>query len=523
LAAEQQAMPASALPASRSTRFALNVFWNWLGVGVNLIFGFFLLPYLVRKLGAEGYGVWTISFSMLDYFWLVDLGFRSAAVKFVAHYLATGEEDKIREVVNTALVYSSCAAALILTVVCPVAPYLDRFFKISPSYRSQFPILVILITFSWCLGTVFNLFGACLDSAQRFDLSNRVSIVGSALRTMGTGLLLYFGHGLIAIGLMTTFSQIVMYVLNYWMFRRLFPRQRLSPRYATRGMLRQMGSFGIHTFLTNIGNQISAQTAPLLLGHYREARFAGYYNLPVRLLQYTVEMVGRIGLVTNTNAAELAAKNESGLLVQLAILPNRYCLMIFMPLAILLFNYGDRLFRLWVGPDVAAQSGPLLPILLIGSLLAIVGQFSSSMLLQGLGRHQAYARGLLAEALGGIVALIIVIPRFGMLGAAIVTTTFMVLNRAIYASWLTSRVVAISFREYVTAIYAPPFLTAIPVYALLWWLRRTILPGDTWRQLAEASTLAGAYYALALFTCIRPDHRMLVAQMVRQRLSRKPA
>ncbi len=516
-------MAIAALSDSRSTRFALNVFWNWLGVGVSLIFGFVLSPYLIRKLGADGYGVWTISFSMIEYYWLVDLGFRSATAKYVAHYSATGEDDKIREVVNTALVYSSCGAILILILVCPLIPRLDHFFKISPAYRSQFPWLVLLITVSWCLGVVFNLFGACLDAVQRFDLSNRVSIVGATIRTFGTGALLYFGFGLIAIGVMATCSQVVTYILSYWMFRRLFPRQVISPRYATSGMLRQMGKFGIHTFLANIGNQLLGQTAPLLIGHFQPARFAGYYNLPVRLLQYTAEMVGRIGLVTSSNAAELAAKNESGLLVQLAILPNRYCLVIVMPIALLLWSYGDQLFRLWVGSEFAAQSAPLLPILLVGSLVAIVGQYSSSMLLQGLARHQAYARGLLAEAVGGVVALFIVIPRYGMRGAAIVIASFMILNRGIYTSWLTSREVGISFRAYVTAIYAPPFLTALPTFVLLWWLRHSILPGQNWLQIAEAAAAAGTYYALALFTCIRSDHRMVMWKLLRERVSRASA
>ncbi len=504
----------------RAKRFAVNVLWNWLGVLVSLSSGVLLSPYLIRKLGTEGYGIWALAFSIIQYYWLLDLGFRSATVKFVAHYSATGETGRIREVLNTGLVYSTIIALVIMVPIFFGAPYLNGFFNIQPSYHSQFTILVILVTGSWCAGSAFSLFGASLEAVQRFDLSNRASIVATAVRTFGTFALLYRGYGLVAIGIVAAVSQLTMYLLNYLAFRRVFPGHMVSPRFATRAMLRKMGAFGIHSFFAVVGNQLLGESVPVLLGHYQAARFVGFYNLPVRLLQYTVELVGRIGLVTNTNAAELSAKGESESLTRLAIYPNRYCLAIFMPLAIFLWIYGDQLFRLWVGAEFAAQSAPLLPILLIGSLIGIVGQFSSSMLLQGLGRHQAYARGLLAEALLGIVVLIWAIPRYGMRGAAVTTVVFMILNRGLYLSWLTSRVVGVGLVKYCVDIYAAPFLSAIPAFVLLRWMRISSVPGTGWAQLVGTAAVSGvAYYAVAWVTCLAPAHRRVLSKLVWEWLS----
>jgi O-antigen/teichoic acid export membrane protein len=366
---------------------------------------------------------------------------------------------------------------------------------------------------------VFNLYGGCLEAIQRFDLSTRSSIVSTTIRTFGTAVVLYLGYGLIAVGLVAAFSQIVMYVLNYVMFRRLFPTQGISFRHASKAMLRQMAGFGFHTFLSIIGGQISVQSAPVLIGHYWEARFVGYYNLPVKLLQYTVELVARIGLVTNSNAAELAARKESAALVRLAIFPNRYCLVAFMPLAIVLVTYGDRLLQLWVGAAFAAESAPVLPVLLAGSVIAHVGQFSSTMLLQGLARNKQYARSLLAEALVGILAMILVIPRYGILGCAIVTSVLMILNRGLFVSWLTAAVVNIPFWSYVSDIYLPPFLASVPVFALLFWMR-TVVSGKSWLELAAAGLVAGtAYYAIAWFSCIAPQDRRLAWDMLIRRLA----
>src|SRR6185369_3540176 len=139
------------LPEDRSRRFVRNVAWNWLSSGIALITGIFLSPFLIHKLGPEGYGVWTLSFALVEYYWLLDLGFRSAVVKFVAHYAATDDQAGINRVVNTALAYGLGMAAVIMSLVMSAGRYAERWFQISAAYRESFLVLVGLITLSWCL------------------------------------------------------------------------------------------------------------------------------------------------------------------------------------------------------------------------------------------------------------------------------------------------------------------------------------------------------------------------------------
>src|ERR1700692_4142757 len=109
--------PVDPIPQGRSERFVRSVIWNWAGVGISLIAGFLLSPYLFRKLGPEGYGIWALSFSLIEYYWLLDLGVRSATAKFVAHYWATDEPTQVSEIMSTAVCYSSVVAALMFGIV----------------------------------------------------------------------------------------------------------------------------------------------------------------------------------------------------------------------------------------------------------------------------------------------------------------------------------------------------------------------------------------------------------------------
>ena len=231
--------------------------------------------------------------------------------------------------------------------------------------------------------------------------------------------------------------------------------------------------------------------------------------------------MGRIGVVTNSKAAELAAREDAGGFAQLAIHTNRYCLALYMPVAQLLWSLGPRFLTLWVGAGVAAFSAQVLPILVLGYVLAVAGQWSAGMLMLGMGKHQRYARALVIETVLSFIFLALAIPRFGIVGAAWVAATLMISIRCIWTSYIASGTVGMPMLIYVKEIYLWPLLTAIPVLLLSWLLRATIIPGDSWLQIAlHGAVLAAAYYLLALFTCTDYEHRHLLFQAISNRVGR---
>jgi hypothetical protein len=60
-------------PAFSPQRYA-----EWFGVAVGIFSGILQAPYIVRKLGGVGSGVWVLIFSLVDNFGMIELAFRSA-------------------------------------------------------------------------------------------------------------------------------------------------------------------------------------------------------------------------------------------------------------------------------------------------------------------------------------------------------------------------------------------------------------------------------------------------------------
>ena len=503
----------SPVPHSKSTRFVRNVLWSWTGVASNLVIALLLNPYMIRKLGAERYGIWALIFTIVDYFWLFDLGLNTAVANFCARFWATAETEKINEVINTGLFYFSGIALLAMGLTLGLAHHVQGFFRVSPAHQAEFSTLIEITGISWALCIALNLFVSALDGFQRFDLESRVWTGTTVLRSAGYFAVLMLGYGLVGMALVYVTFQVLGNLLNAYYCRRVFAELRVSRAYVKLKVFREILAYGLKSFFANTATLVLYQSGPVLIGHYEATEFVGFYTLPSRILQYAGDAVSKVGLVTRSSAAELSATGKKDTVVKLGVYANRYSLTLFMPLAVLLAVYGRELILRWVGPVFATYSAPLLPVFVVSTSLVLAGQFTNALGIEadplyGLGQHGGYARAVMVEAALNVTGMILVIPRYGILGAALVSSGLMLVFRGIYTPILVCRALESSFAEYMRQIYLRPLLTAVPVALLAGVVKAQWIPGHTWAGLVAAAGLVGiAYAGLALFTCIEREHR----------------
>jgi len=128
-----------------------------------------------------------------------------------------------------------------------------------------------------------------------------------------------------------------------------------------------------------------------------------------------------------------------------------------------------------------------------------------------LGRHGGFVRGLAVEAVRYVSALVWVVPRYDIVGAAWFSATLMIAVRGIYILWLVACALDYSFFAYMRRIYVRPLVAGVPALAAAWLLESSWLPGATWFQLVVAGGLVSLVYgAVALFLCVTPSHRSML-------------
>jgi O-antigen/teichoic acid export membrane protein len=504
---------------SQAQRFFINVLWNWLSVGANLFTAIFLTRYLIHRLGDQRYGIWAIVFSLIEYVFLFDLGFRSAIVNFVSRFRVQHNTEGINEVINTALFYFACVAVLVAGLSFSLAGQGYRFFRVAPEDRADFTFLLTLMGLTWAVGIVSNIFQASLEAFQQFKTYNHIMIVMMVLRAGGCATLLYLGHGLRAIGLAVVCAQGLGYILMFITFHRSFAELRFSRRFVRVERWKEMFRYGVNSVIASSGGLFLNQGPPLLIGHYLPTAFVGYYSVPSRLLNYAVEVIARIGFVTVPKTAELYALGRTDQIVKLGTYINRYSLALFMPFSIFMVVFGKELIYRWLGPVFALQSGPLLAVFAVSVALAVAAQFNSCQILFGMAKHGPFAVSIVVESLLALLGMAMVLPHYGILGVACVAASLTTLNRGLITPWIVCRRLDYSYLRYMTAIYLRPLLSAIPVIGLAMWIKSYWLSGRTVIELIAAGALIGSTGLLiSLFTCVEPAHRAMFRETIVRKL-----
>jgi O-antigen/teichoic acid export membrane protein len=311
-------------------------------------------------------------------------------------------------------------------------------------------------------------------------------------------------------------SQLVMYALTYIAFRRVAAGVHLSWQKSSWPMFMRMARYGIHTFTASLATRMMSQSIPPLIAYLLPLRFVTYYGVPVRILDYGMEGIGRVGQVTMPNASDLMARGRRDELLKLGILTNRYCLALFAPVTAFLGVYGYQVYSLWIRPSFAAESAYLLPVLLIG-YTAVAGQFNSASILFGIARHKLFARLLIGEAVVVLASVAAVLPHWGLYGAVWITSVCMALNRGAAVCVLAARELGIHPLRYALRIYGPVLASGTVATAWLWVVRTYWLPGGTWGELiAAALLLLVPYGALTWRFSVAEEHRSAILARVRK-------
>ena len=112
---------------------ARNTAFNLSGEVIAVVIGAVCVPYVVKRLGAESFGILSLSWSFLAYITLFDLGLSRATTKFVAEAVSRANLPEIPRIVWTSVIFQFLFGVC-LALICGLNSHLlvTRILKIQP-------------------------------------------------------------------------------------------------------------------------------------------------------------------------------------------------------------------------------------------------------------------------------------------------------------------------------------------------------------------------------------------------------
>ena len=137
-----------------------------------------LLPFNVSHLGPAAYGLWALTTSVTWFFGVLDLGYGSALVKFIAQDPAWRDRTALNEIVSTvALVFTALGVGFIVTAL--VRTSTSILFNIEPEQTRTAQSVLLIVGIYLSVRFALSIFGAVVYGFQRYYLNNAASIAMS--------------------------------------------------------------------------------------------------------------------------------------------------------------------------------------------------------------------------------------------------------------------------------------------------------------------------------------------------------
>jgi O-antigen/teichoic acid export membrane protein len=465
-----------------------NVLSNWIGMIINIIVSFFMIPFVIHEMGNSSYGFWVLLQSLTSYMFLLDFGVRSSLNRHLAKFYALGEYQESNKVINAGLtVYLSLCIGLIVWS-CFLGMTFQSFFPIQDLDSTSVFLAVILVGSSVALHFPSAVFDAVLTGQQRYDLMNIAQILSLSVRTVLIVLALKCGYGIVAISLATFLASLLLFFLNYAFAGWISPGMQLDFSLPRLSMLKLLANHGLYAYILTGATRIITDAGNIVIGAFVSAEAVTFYAIAGSLTAYATSVVSGITTTIPPAASHLEARGDQKGLQSLCIAGTKFVLLIGLPILLTFILSGDTFLRLWVGEEFSASYPPLV-LLSLGWAFNYL-QSAAGCILIGLSRHKIAAGLVLVQAalnLGGSLFLVKSMGVLGVAWGALIASVVMNLVFQIHAL----RLLGISLGRFLAEGIVPVAIAVIPFVVVLEYLSSFFTP----------TNLATYFLQVALAVC----------------------
>ena len=488
---------------SRGARFARNVGWGLAGQGAVAAINVLVIPRLVHGFGIEAYGLYLLMQSAAGWVGALHFGAGAGVVRYASQSHAENKRGALDDALRHGallIVGGAAFGALILWFAAPAL--IDRVFTVPGYYRSHGAWMIRAAALGALFASVSAWAGAALQGLHSFGWQSASAVLQGILIPFGVLAALSIGRGLGAAAAAFVCAHAIVAAFAFYGVRR------------ASGQVRERGghlSFGVFARYS-IGFW-PAGLAQLVTGQLDRAFVAGLRSMSeFTLYAVPASVLSRVQTLPATASTALVpviggvGAHEGAETSRLYLRASRTLIGLIAPAYALLFCLMPQFLSLWLGGSFGDASVWPARLLVLAQSAAL---FSFLPMSVAAGRKD----GWWASAAAWLQALICLalwpwmIPRWGMLGAALGGLIAQLVSAAVFVSVVHAKLLSLTWERFARETLAPASAGCAVLLALAWPLRTRVTGWPTFFALCAA---AGALYTITFWRLLPKEDRVFL-------------
>lgn len=396
---------------------------SYVNMFINILVTAFYTPFMLRMMGQNEYGLYSLVNSVIAYLSVLDMGFGNAMIRFVSKNQAHNDKKKEREINGVFLMLYMIVGLVALLIGGILFFNIYNLFggSLSADELEKTKVIMIVLIATISLSFPLSIFDSYALASERFNFLKILDIVKRLAIPATMIPLLFMGGKSITMVIVTSAFTLGFHLITMWYcFKKLKMKISLELGNLNKKLIKTISGYSFWVFLNIIVDNVFNNTDQIILGSTKGTAVVAVYSIASKIMVLNTSFSTAIsGLflprITKTLEGEDGDKKVSDIFIKVSRL--QMYIMTFILAAFVVF--GKQFIQLWVGDEYL--DAYVITLLLIGPALIPLTQNIGISVIQAKNKHQFRSIMFIAIAILNVAISIPLSISYGGIGAAIGT------------------------------------------------------------------------------------------------------
>lgn len=424
---------------SKINQLKIGVVLTYLQTILNAIISIGYTPIMLRLLGQNEYGVYTMSSSMISYLGLLNFGLNSSYVRFYMRYKKEDNEKGLAQLNGIIFVVYFGIAMIALLAGLEISRNVSWFYgnTLNHDELKIASVLMAMLSFNLAMTFICTVFASYVTANEQFVFQKLLNMGKTVLSPLITIPVLLMGGRSVGMVVVTTLVGISVDIANI-----VFCLKKLDMKFAIKDadfrLIGEIGSYSVFIAINSIVDQINWQVDKVILGHYHGANETAIYGVASQLNTVYINISTAVSAVFIPRVHKIIYLEDSKKQFDdLFIKIGRIQMLILGLIGSGLILFGEQFICFWAGSSYK-NAYPIVLLLVLPGTIALIQNIGIEIQrARNMHRFRSWVYLIMA-----VINLLVSIPlgkKWGGIGCAIGTAVSLLVANGIIMNWFYAK------------------------------------------------------------------------------------
>jgi O-antigen/teichoic acid export membrane protein len=473
------------------------VILGYIAMAITNISSFVITPLMLTVFGTSEFGVYRLVLSIMSYFALADLGLSNAIVRYVSEYRTNNDKDSEGKFIGLVILIDLLMGGLVFVGCVIFYFYIPQVFSTSFT-QSEIVLLkslFLLVVISGILTLFVNIASGILKSYEKFTFLKTINIAKTLVRVGLIIVLLLLDFKSFEIVLVDVILMILVFLYSwYYCIKELNIKpifRNIDSKYS-----KLILSYSLIVFVDAIAFHFFWAADNFIIGIYISSSAIAVYSIGTLLanLFFAFSIVISDVLMPDV-VKQVATGSDDRKLTDYMVKIGRIKFIVLALPTVGFIYFGGKFIKLWLG--VEFEKAYFVAILILIPQMTAALTDVALYVMWAKNKHKVKSFVSLGICLINILLTIVLVQKYGIIGAAISTSLTYVAGYIVFNSIYFHKVLNIDMirftRETFNKLWLGFLISCLGIYVI------SIFEGESWFVLIVQVVLASLFYVVSIW------------------------